>query len=57
VRILVELTPLYHGIELVRALTIGTVDAGLLVHVAYLAAMSAISLWVATRRLDRRLRI
>jgi lipooligosaccharide transport system permease protein len=56
-RILVELTPLYHGIELLRALTIGTVDAGLLGHVAYLAAMSGISLTVATRRLDRRLRV
>jgi lipooligosaccharide transport system permease protein len=56
-RFLVEVTPLYHGIELLRALTIGTVDAGLLGHVAYLAAMSAISLYVATRRLDRRLRV
>jgi lipooligosaccharide transport system permease protein len=54
---LVELTPLYHGIELVRALTLGTVDAGELGHVAYLVGMSAISLYVATRRLDRRLRI
>lgn len=56
-RALVEITPLYHGIELVRALSLGTVGAGVLVHVAYLAAMSAISLSVATRRLDRRLRI
>lgn len=57
VRILVEVTPLYHGIELLRALSLGTVGAGLLGHVAYLAAMSAISLSVAIRRLDRRLRI
>jgi lipooligosaccharide transport system permease protein len=56
-RILVQATPLYQGIELVRALTTGTVDVGLVGHVAYLAAMSAISLRVATRRLDRRLRI
>jgi lipooligosaccharide transport system permease protein len=56
-RIVVEVTPLYHGIELLRALTTGTVGAGLLGHVAYLAAMSAISLSVAIRRLDRRLRI
>jgi lipooligosaccharide transport system permease protein len=54
---LVQITPLYHGIELVRALSLGTLGAGLLAHVAYLAAMSAISLSVATRRLDRRLRI
>ena len=57
VRTLVEVTPLYHGIELLRALCTGTVGAGLLGHVAYLAAMSAISLSVAIRRLDRRLRI
>jgi lipooligosaccharide transport system permease protein len=53
----VQVTPLYQGIELLRALTTGTVGAGLLGHVAYLAGTSAISLSVATRRLDRRLRI
>jgi lipooligosaccharide transport system permease protein len=52
----VQLTPLYHGIELVRALTTGTVDAAVLGHVAYLAAMSAICLSVASRRLERLLR-
>ena len=56
-QVLVQATPLYHGIELLRALTTGTVGAGLLGHVAYLVAMSAIALPVATRRLDRRLRI
>jgi lipooligosaccharide transport system permease protein len=56
-QVLVQVTPLYHGIELLRALTTGTVGAGLLGHVAYLTAMSAIALSVATRRLDRRLRI
>jgi lipooligosaccharide transport system permease protein len=55
-QLVVQATPLYHGIELLRALTTGTVDAALLGHVAYLAAMSAIALAVATRRLDRRLR-
>jgi lipooligosaccharide transport system permease protein len=57
VRILVQVTPLYQGIELVRALTTGTVGAGLLGHVAYLAAMSAIALLIASHRLDRRLRV
>lgn len=56
VRILVQATPLYQGIELLRGLTTGMVDAGLLGHVAYLAAMSAIALRVATGRLERRLR-
>jgi lipooligosaccharide transport system permease protein len=52
-----QITPLYQGIELVRPLTTGTVGTDLLGHIAYLAAMSAISLRVATRRLDRRLRV
>ena len=56
-QIVVQVTPLYHGIELVRALTTGTVGVGLLGHVAYLAAMAAISLSVVTRRLERRLHI
>jgi lipooligosaccharide transport system permease protein len=56
-QVLVQATPLYHGIELLRALTTGTVDAGLLGQVAYLAAMSAICLVAATRRLERRLRV
>ena len=56
-RVLVQITPLYQGIELLRALTTGTVGPGLLGHVAYLAAMGAISLRVATYRLERRLRI
>jgi lipooligosaccharide transport system permease protein len=56
-RILVQITPLYQGIEVVRPLTTGTVGPDLLGHVAYLAAMSAIAVLVATRRLERRLRI
>jgi lipooligosaccharide transport system permease protein len=56
-RIVVQVTTLYQGIELVRALTTGAVGADLLGHVAYLVAMSAVSLGVATRRLDRRLRV
>ena len=34
---IVPLTPLYHGVELLRALTLGTVGWVTLVHVAYLA--------------------
>jgi lipooligosaccharide transport system permease protein len=56
-QVVVQVTPLYHGIELMRALTTGTVGAGLLGHVAYLVAMSVISLAIAIRRLERRLRI
>src|SRR3546814_5689643 len=45
----VRATPLYQGVALCRALTTGEVEAGLLVHVAYLAAMVAVGVAVAGR--------
>jgi lipooligosaccharide transport system permease protein len=53
VRWIVPLTPLYHGVELLRDLSLGTVGAGILVHVAYLAAMTVVGLAIADRRLAR----
>lgn len=53
---IIEWTPLYQGVELCRALTTGEVSAGLLVNVAYLAAMTAIGVRVAGRRIDTMLR-
>ncbi|MDF5756693.1 ABC transporter permease [Spongiactinospora sp. TRM90649] len=51
---LVTLTPLYHGVELVRGLVLGG-GGPLWGHAAYLAVMSAAGLWFAARRLGRRL--
>jgi lipooligosaccharide transport system permease protein len=48
---LVEATPLYQGVALVRDLTIGTVGMHDFAHVAYLAVMGAVGLTVASRRL------
>jgi lipooligosaccharide transport system permease protein len=53
VRALIEATPLYHSVELVRGLTTGSPHPILLVHVAYLAAMAAVGLLVAARRMGR----
>jgi lipooligosaccharide transport system permease protein len=50
---IVQLTPLYHGVDLLRSLTNGFVGPGLLVHVAYLAAMGVAGLLVVSRRLDK----
>ncbi len=50
---IVPLTPLYHGVELLRGLTLGTVGWGTLVHVAYLTVMTVVGLAVADRRLER----
>jgi lipooligosaccharide transport system permease protein len=53
---LARLTPLWHGVDLTRMLTLGQVDAGMaLVHLAYLATMSALGWWWAVRRLTNRL--
>jgi lipooligosaccharide transport system permease protein len=48
---LVRATPLYQGVALIRALTLGSVGWGLLWHVAYLLAMGLAGVRVASRRL------
>jgi lipooligosaccharide transport system permease protein len=49
----VELTPLYHGVALVRGLMLGEVGAQLLVHVAYLTVMGLAGTVFAARRIER----
>jgi lipooligosaccharide transport system permease protein len=53
---IVQLTPLYHGIALIRELTLGAVGPDLFVHVAYLLVMGAIGLAICQRRLGFLLR-
>ena len=43
--------PLWHGVELVRGLTTGAVDLGMLWHVLYFAVMIVLGLILTTRRL------
>src|SRR5829696_77550 len=53
VQALVRLTPLYHGIELVRPLTTGAgIGPDLIGHALYFAAMAALGLTVTARRLS-----
>jgi lipooligosaccharide transport system permease protein len=52
-RVIVEITPLYHAVELVRALTIGAYSWAILWHVAYLATVATVGLTVAGRRMGR----
>ena len=54
-QLVVELTPLYRGIDLIRALTTGAVGAGQLVDVAYLVMMGIAGVTIAALRLRRRL--
>ena len=53
VRPLLELSPLYHGVVLIRGLTTGAVGPGLWWHVLVLLGFGALGLTVAARRLAR----
>ena len=52
-QLVVECTPLYQAITLIRGLTLGVVGPALLVPVAYLALMGVIGLLIAGRRVSR----
>jgi lipooligosaccharide transport system permease protein len=54
-RLFVELTPLYRGVDLVRSMTTGVVGVTQLIDVVYLAVMGGVFLWIASRRLGRML--
>jgi lipooligosaccharide transport system permease protein len=53
IRVIVQLTPLYQGVDLIRSLTVGAISPILLVHVGYLLLMGFIGLSVVSRRLDK----
>jgi lipooligosaccharide transport system permease protein len=52
-QIVVRLTPLWQGTDMIRSLTLGTADASILWHVLYLSVMGLAGLAVVGRRLDR----
>ncbi len=52
-RILIQLTPLYQGVDLLRTLAVGVVGVDTLVHVGYLTLMGLLGLSVVSRRLDK----
>jgi lipooligosaccharide transport system permease protein len=49
----VRCSPLYHAIELLRALNLGTIGWAQLVNVAYLAALGLLGVYVAQRRVGK----
>ncbi len=53
VRLLVQATPLYHGVALERALMLGEVSTGILWHVAYLVVLGALGVIGTARRLEK----
>jgi lipooligosaccharide transport system permease protein len=52
-RLIVQLTPLYHGVDLIRSLSLGIVGPAVFVHVAYLLVMGFAGLFVVSQRLDK----
>ena len=52
-RVIVQLTPLYQGVDLIRGLTVGAITPVLLFHVVYLLVMGFAGLFVVSRRLDK----
>jgi lipooligosaccharide transport system permease protein len=53
VQVIVECTPLYQGVVLLRGLTLGNLSPSLLWSVAYLAAMGVLGLAIAGRRISK----
>jgi lipooligosaccharide transport system permease protein len=52
-QVIVQLTPLYHGVDLLRSLTTGMVGPSILVDMAYLVILGAAALVLAATRLER----
>ena len=52
---IVQLSPLYRGVDLVRGLTLGIVGVSQLIDVIYLSAMGVLCVAIASRRLGRML--
>jgi lipooligosaccharide transport system permease protein len=52
-QVLTQLSPLYHGVQLVRSLTLGTLDVNLFGHIGFLVAMGAAGSVIAARRLEK----
>ena len=53
IRTLIQLTPLYHGVALLRGLSVGVVGPETLVHIGYLSVLGLVGMAVVSRRLDR----
>jgi lipooligosaccharide transport system permease protein len=53
VQVIVEWTPLYQGVVLLRDLTVGVVGPGLLWRAAYLAVLGLVGLYVSGRRIGK----
>ncbi len=52
IQVLTQVSPLYHGVEMIRAFTLGSFEVSLLGHAGFLLVMGIIGLRIAGRRLE-----
>jgi lipooligosaccharide transport system permease protein len=52
-QVVVQVSPLYHGVALIRSVSLGDVHLALLVHVAYLLAVGGVGVVLTGRRLEK----
>lgn len=55
IQVFMQLTPLYHSISLIRGLTTGALSSAQLWDFAYLVVFFALMMWIAMRRMEKRL--
>jgi len=53
IRFVAQLSPLYHGVSLIRGLTLGNIEPVLILHAGFLVAMGAAGLTAARVRLEK----
>ena len=52
-QVFTRFSPLYHGVELIRALTLGVFDWSIAGHIGFLLAMGVVGVMITARRLDK----
>ena len=52
-QVITRFSPLYHGVELIRALTLGAFDWSIAGHIGFLAGIGAVGVAITARRLDK----
>jgi lipooligosaccharide transport system permease protein len=52
-QVLTKFSPLYHGVELIRALTLGVFDISIVGHIAFLVAMGSVGVFIVSKRLNK----
>jgi lipooligosaccharide transport system permease protein len=51
-----QISPLYHGVEIIRGLTLGVVGVPMMGHIAFLVTMTGVGFAITARRLERLLK-